>query len=264
MGMATTVLAFGWNPEIKGILFLVVGFVVLCGSVYLLLATNLGARLGLLVALAALFGWITLLGATWWVNASTSTTLGLQGRQSSWTAKEVVVGDLSQATTSAAAASDPTTLGFEKLPADNPGFGQAVSAADEILVTETKKFSATSDYVVTAVYDKDGGSYPKWGPFDFFAWFHRPHWAIVQVQPVIPQETEPGRAPPTPIPDPSQPPVYVVMLRDLGTERIPPATITLGAGALFALTVLLLHRREKRLNAHLAEAGEPTGPPART
>ena len=55
MGL-TSVLAFGWNPEIRGILFLVVGIVVLMGSVYLLLGTNLGARLGFLVTLAALFG----------------------------------------------------------------------------------------------------------------------------------------------------------------------------------------------------------------
>jgi hypothetical protein len=191
-----------------------------------------------------------------------STTLGLQGAPPSWEGKEVVVGDLAQATTSAVAASDPTKIGFTSLPADDPGFGQAVTAADEILTTETKKFTSNSQYIVTAVYDKDGGSFPKWGPFDFFAWFHRPHWAIVQVQPVIPQDTEPGRAPPTPIPDPSQPPVYVVMHRNLGTERVPPAEICLGAAALFALTLLALHRREKRLNANLAApeggADEPT------
>ena len=80
-----------------------------------------------------------------------------------------------------------------------------MAAADEILTTETKNVHrqrpTTSS---TAVYDKDGGSLSRSrGPFDFFAWFHRPHYAIVEVQPVIPQDTEPGRAPPTPIPDPA-------------------------------------------------------------
>ena len=208
--------------------------------------------------MAGLFGWLTLLGSVWWVYASTSTTLGLQGRPASWDAKEVVVGDLSQSTVSEVAASDPTTLGFVSLPPDNIGFGQATAAADEILVTETGKFSATSDYKVVAVYDKDGGSWPKWGAFDFFAWFHRPHWAIVKVQPVVPQETEPGRAPPTPIPDPNQPPVYVVMERDLGTQRVPPATVAIGSGIIFAITLYLLHRREKLANQHVSDAESGT------
>ena len=41
-----------WNPGIRGILVVAVGVAVLMGSVYLLLATNPGARLGMLVALA--------------------------------------------------------------------------------------------------------------------------------------------------------------------------------------------------------------------
>lgn len=255
MGLAT-VLAFGWNPEIRGILFLAVGIVVLCGSVYMLLGTNLGARLGFLVAVAGLFGWMTLLGGVWWVYASTSTTLGLQGRSPTWEAKEIVVGDLAQSSVSAVAATDPTTLGFESLPADDLGFGQAAAAADEILITEAGKFKATSDYKVVAVYNKDGGSFPKIGPFDFFAWFHRPHWAVVEVRPVIPQETEPGRAPPTAIIDESQPPVYVVMLRDLGTQRIPSATVTIGSGIIFGITLWLMHRREKLVNQHVGSSVE--------
>ena len=107
------------------------------------------------------------------------------------------------------------------------------------------------------MYDKDGGSWPKIGAFDFFAWFHRPHWAIVEVRPVIPQETEPGRAPPTPIIDESQPPVYVVMHRDLGTQRVPPATVTIGSGIIFGITLLLMHRREKLVNQHVGSSVEP-------
>jgi hypothetical protein len=251
--VASTVLAFSWNPEIRGTLFLLIGIVCLCGSVYLLLGTNLGARLGFLVAMAGLLGWMTILGAVWWVYASTSTTLGLQGRQPSWEAKGIVVGDLSQADVEEIQTeTDLTANGFEALSPDNPGFGQATAAADEILI-EAGMFTSNDEFVVLNVYDKDGGSFPSIGPFDFFAWFHRPHWAVVEVQPVIPQETEPGRAPPTPVPDPSQPPVYVVMLRDLGTQRIPPALVTLGSGALFALTLFMLHRREKLVNQHLGE-----------
>ena len=34
-----------WNPGIQGILVVLTGVAILCGSIYLLLATNMGARL---------------------------------------------------------------------------------------------------------------------------------------------------------------------------------------------------------------------------
>ena len=49
-----------WDPGLRGVLIVVVGTVVLCGSVYLLLGTNLGARLGFLVAVAGIAGTLTL------------------------------------------------------------------------------------------------------------------------------------------------------------------------------------------------------------
>ena len=176
---AAAVLAFGWAPEIRGILFVTIGVVALCGSVYLLLGTNLGFRLGFLVAMAGLFGWLLILGMVWLTYASTSTTLGLQGRSPSWDAEEVVVGDLTQANSEVVRGTDLESLGFVPLSPDNPGYGQASAAADEILVQETGTFTSTDQYKVVAVYDKDGGAFPKIGAFDFFAWFHRPHWAVV-------------------------------------------------------------------------------------
>jgi len=79
-------LAFGWEPEIRGITVVLIIFLVLCGSVYLLLATNLGARLGMLVALAGFFGWMTIMGAIWWVYG-----IGYQGSLPSWRPVEVIV-----------------------------------------------------------------------------------------------------------------------------------------------------------------------------
>ena len=59
-------LAINWEPEIRGILIVIISVGVLCGSVYLILGTNMGARLGFLVALAGLAGWMFLMGAIWW------------------------------------------------------------------------------------------------------------------------------------------------------------------------------------------------------
>jgi len=43
-------LAVTWDPFIRGIIVVLIGVGVLCGSVYLLLLTNLGARLGFLIS----------------------------------------------------------------------------------------------------------------------------------------------------------------------------------------------------------------------
>ena len=55
--------------------------VVLCGSVYLMLATNIGARLGFLLAVAGLFGWMMLMGIVWAIYG-----IGLKGREPTWKA----------------------------------------------------------------------------------------------------------------------------------------------------------------------------------
>ncbi len=69
-----------WDPQIRGFLAVLVGVVVLMGSVYLLLGTNIGARLGFLIALSALFGWCTIMGLTWWVYG----TIGMLGEAPRW------------------------------------------------------------------------------------------------------------------------------------------------------------------------------------
>ena len=51
------------------------------GSVYLILATNLGARLGFLVALTGLAGWMFLMGIMWAIYG-----IGLRGKDPTWDA----------------------------------------------------------------------------------------------------------------------------------------------------------------------------------
>ena len=43
-----------WDPQIRGALIVLAAVVLLPGTIYLLLATNLGARVGFLVAVAGL------------------------------------------------------------------------------------------------------------------------------------------------------------------------------------------------------------------
>ena len=75
---------------------------------------------------------------------------------------------------------------------------------------------------------------------------HPTRYAIIQVQPVVEQETVPGEAPPTPEADEDQPVVSVIMSRDLGDVRMPGAVLTIVSGLLFLMTLVMLHQRDLR------------------
>src|SRR3546814_15204356 len=80
-----TLAGIAWDPQIRGFLATAVGVVVLMGSVYLLVGTNLGSRLGFLLSGAAFFRWMPLMGLPWWVYGP----IGLIG-----TAPHRVVGEV--------------------------------------------------------------------------------------------------------------------------------------------------------------------------
>ena len=77
-----------FDPGIRGILVVLVGVSVLMGSTYLILSTNLGARLGFLVAFTGLFGWLTILTFMWWL---TPPAIGPRGNIPTWKPVEIYV-----------------------------------------------------------------------------------------------------------------------------------------------------------------------------
>lgn len=85
--------AISFDPTIRGVLVVLVGVVVLVGSIYLLLATNTGARGGFLIALAGLAGWCFSLGLIWWIYG-----IGLIGESPTWVEREVNFDRDAQAT----------------------------------------------------------------------------------------------------------------------------------------------------------------------
>jgi len=104
-----------------------------------------------------------------------------------------------------------------------------------------------------AAYDRGGERYPKISDaIDFFAFFHKPRYALVEVVPVVKHLTEPGRAPARAIVDSTQPHRYVHMIRDLGAKRQPAIFITFGSGIIFFILCWLLHRRDLMLRANLS------------
>ena len=109
-----------FDPGIRGILVVLVGVSVLMGSVYLLLGTNLGSRLGFLVALTGLFGWLAILTFMWWL---TPPAIGPRGNLPSWKPVEIYVnGGGDQPKTEAVGdLVDPSSLAkADRILADNP------------------------------------------------------------------------------------------------------------------------------------------------
>ncbi|MGI8662801.1 MAG: hypothetical protein ACR2LQ_06255 [Acidimicrobiales bacterium] len=81
-----------WDPEIRNILGLCVGIGVLVGSIMLIVSTNTGPRTGMLIVLGCLFGWMSTMGAFWWMYG-----IGMKGEASHWRVVEINTGDLSTA-----------------------------------------------------------------------------------------------------------------------------------------------------------------------
>jgi hypothetical protein len=274
-------LAIGWQPELRGILITIIALTTFCGSCYFLLSTNLGARLGFLVALAALAGWMFLMGATWWSYGK-----GLLGPDASWApisgrtvlqttaavndsgalnAPVVVSADADPTTAATAVDKQFVTDGWKKLESSVPSYQQAGAAAS--VFVEDSGAMANGDFQVVNVFDKGGQRSPQLfnGKLDFLAFFHKPHYAVVEVAPLVKQRDEPGRAPAKPEIDTTRPHQYVYMIRDLGAKRKPAGFITVGSLAVFLMLCYLLHTRDRRVIANRSAKALPvqTSPPQR-
>ena len=145
--------------------------------------------------------------------------------------------------------------GYIRIDPDNPAYGQAQAAASEFI--EEDGALTAGQYQVTDVFDVGGERYPLIAnneSLDFFAFFHKPHYTVVEVSPLVPVRTEPGRAPALPQIDDDAQKQYVYMIRDLGAKRQPAVVLTIGGGAIFLALCYLLHRRERILKHNLSTA----------
>ena len=247
MAHAFLLSAITWDPFIRGVLIIAVAFIVLPGSVYLLLATNTGARLGFLLATAGITGWIFVMAIIWAVFG-----IGDIGRAASWKTSEIIVGDVSTSTTLT-----DFPKGFKVIPATDPEFADVSSAVDKTLTTGagrfTAPFSAATDYVQLQHYRKDPTTVWHIRKHKITPYGHDKHIDVIQVQPVLPAP-DTGGAPPAPTPDKSKPVTTVVLVRDLGSLRQPPIFIAIASGIIFFVACYVLHRRDKEIMAARAEA----------
>jgi hypothetical protein len=218
--------------KLRGYFIVVFAVGLFCGSIYLLLATNLGARLGFLVAFASLTGFLMLLGLIWFTNLTPLNAL--HGDAPHWVIKEVVDNP--------AQAKTEKVREIEKngVPLDTAGQGEIKATVDATVTADGspfKLYNSTADYVVDNA-EKIGG-----GSLSFFR--HRPLYAVMAVQGAKQVETLPGAAPPTPQADPAKAEKYVVLERNLGAMRQPPLVMSTAFGILFALSLYLMHTMER-------------------
>jgi hypothetical protein len=142
--------------------------------------------------------------------------------------------------------------GWQKLELGDPAVADAVPIADaELTKAKGGFFKSASDYLPVAALERGGATEGPFGVLNFrpLNLWHKPHYLIIQVKPVIKQEAVPGAAPPRPKADENATPVAVVMERDLGSLRLNPAVFTISAGLLFGLLVYQLHTKDKELMA---------------
>jgi hypothetical protein len=232
----------------------------------------MGARLAFLVVLTALFGWLMLMGMTWWIYG-----IGLKGPDPTW--KEIpgrtVLQDTDALYTAGvldirpdiptdASFTDEAGLvseqlqsqGFEILDKSAPEFGQ-VQAAASVFLEEEGAFAA-GQFEIVEVFDIGGNRYPKINnSLDFIAFFHEPHFVVAEAAPLVQVRTEPGRAPVPAEIDENAQRQYVYMVRDAGAKRRPAQVLAIGGGAIFLALCFLLHRRERFMRENLAMPAVP-------
>jgi hypothetical protein len=257
-----------WYPTILGILVVVAGIALFCGSIYLVLGTNLGARLGFLVAATGLAGFMVILSILWVTTSSPLNTL--KGREPAWEMQQYV-RDLEDANIAA------VRRVSEKDKVDSIEAANVKAEVDERLVTiqptavekptaeENKfaKFEEVTEYITPNTYEV-GGSAPRFLDFEVS---HKPLHAVVEVCAARPVETPFGVPPPEPECDPtSDKNGFAILERDLGQLRLPPILALICSAVLFGLGLLSLHWRERdeQEAARRRETGGPAPVPART
>jgi hypothetical protein len=164
----------------------------------------------------------------------------------------------------AAAEVEPELSDWKLIAPSDPSRGEAQATVDEYLTSgEYPGIDSTDDYV--AQYAFETGGKPERTSDGWFGRAadkvarsvritHPPHYAIIQVCPSTAETraeaAEAGQAPPTPTCDQNADKVNIVLVRDLGQQRLPVALFTIGSGLIFALLCYMLHVRDRVVAEH--------------
>jgi len=151
---------------------------------------------------------------------------------------------------------------WKLLPITNRYVGEIASdVGADLGPTGNKLFTGPTDYVVLTTYATGGKS----GRINnsvvgrveskirsLFQFNNKPFLSAIQIQPVIPQTTKPGQAPPLPVIDRKAPIYTVVLERDRGALRLPSIMFMLFSLTVFVILANMLHRRDRLAAANRA------------
>ena len=218
--------------KLRGYAIVVFSVGLFCGSIYLVLATDLGSRMGFMVSFASLTGFLAMLGLIWFTNLTPLNAL--HGPGPHWKVEEIV--------------DNPAQAKTEKVrpileqgrAVDTAVQGEIKATVDGVVTaegSEFKLFTNAADYVVVETREVGGGH------LAFFR--HRPHYGVMSIQAAKKVDPLPGAAPPPPQADPAKPVKYVVLERDLGAMRQPPIVMATAFSILFALSLYVMHNMER-------------------
>ena len=98
------------------------GFIVWLGSIWLIVSSNSGVRLGTLLSLAGLFGWLAIMGSIWWIYG-----IGWVGDAPIWEEVEIVEGTDDEGHLTFAALDEANELRTETLPS---AYERVIQSAD--------------------------------------------------------------------------------------------------------------------------------------
>jgi hypothetical protein len=260
-----------WYPTVLGVLVVVAAVVLFIGSIYLILGTNMGARLAFLATFAALMGLMVVLTSLWITTTSPLNTL--RGSVPVWEIKEVVP-DLSESTIPEVRNIQEDGVEVGTIEAAN-----VKAAVDEGLVTKTdtavetfteedNQFAIYGDVVnfLSVTTWEIGGSNPSWLDGEFT---HSPKFAVVQFCGVAPNTQVFGVAPDTPAcaadgTKEAENNGFVVLEFNLGDVRLPPVIAWISSIILFVLGIIMFGWYEKDRRAEVAaQAAQPVATPAR-
>ncbi len=235
--------------QLRGYAIVFFSVTLFCGSIYMVLATDVGSRMGFLVSFAALTGFLAMLGLIWFTNLTPLNAL--HGPPPHWKVLEISDSP-AQAKTE-----DVKQIDQKGVPLEAAAQGEIKATVDAAVTAEGgdfKLFSKTTDYVVVNAEQLGGGS------LAFFR--HRPLFGVMAIQAAKSVEPLPGAAPPPPAADTTKPVKYVVLERDLGAMRQPPLVMATAFTILFLLTLYVMHNTERAEQKARAAELEPTPTPA--
>lgn len=139
--MMSILAQIGFDPQIRGALVVTVGVIVLFGSIWMILATNQGVRLGALVSLAGFFGWMVIMGGFWWVRG-----IGFVGDSVSWEVLDYNRRDISASTVERATTlPQPDTIQGLGFVVAQQGLADGVEEMAEFLVVPDQNDAAFAD-----------------------------------------------------------------------------------------------------------------------